>query len=258
MTKVLRIQDRILLGIAFAFDVLDEARLVGGVLPQMYRNLYGWVPPQYQRANLYSAVSYSLKTGLIEKVVKEGKPFFRLTGQGREKLIRDFPLFRFQAKKWDGFWTVLFFDIREIERIIRDLLRKDLKTLTFAMAQRSVYVTPHDIALDLEEYLKFTGLSPKVLVFHSKRIFGGDEKAWARKLWKLDKLNRLYHSVLTDWEKIKKGKEEGKGEGIKLLKNKFLQAVTLDPCLPRELLPKDWTGFKARKLITSFSRLCRL
>lgn len=258
MAKLLRIQDRILLGIAFAFDVLDEARLVGGVLPQMYRNLYGWVPPKYQRANLYSAVSYNLKTGLIEKVVKEGKPFFRLTSQGAKKLVRDFPLFRFQDKKWDGFWTVVFFDIREIERIVRDLLRRDLKTLTFAMAQRSVYVTPHNIASDFEEYLKFTGLFLKVLVFRSKRIFGRDEKAWAARLWKLDKLNRFYKSILTDWEKVKKKEKEEKRKRIRLLKNKFLQAVTIDPCLPRALLPQDWAGFKARTLIIYLSQARRL
>lgn len=219
----------------------------------MYKNLYGWVPPKYQRGNLYSAVSYSLKTGLIERVIKNGQPFFRLTGRGKNKLIRDFPLFRFQEEKWDGFFTVLFFDIREIERIVRDLLRRDLKTLTFAMAQRSVYVTSHNIVSDLEEYLKFTGLFPKVLVFRSKRIFGGDEKAWARKLWKLDKLNRLYKSILTDWKKVEKKKGEEKKEGIRSLKNKFLQAITIDPCLPRELLPNDWAGFKARKLIIQLS-----
>lgn len=255
MAKLLRIRDRILLGIAFALDSLDEARLLGGAVPQMYKNLYGWVPLRYKRENLYAAVSYSLKTGFIEKVVKDGIPVFRLTSRGKNRIVRDFPLFRFQDQKWDGFWTVLFFDIREVERFIRDLLREDLKTLTFVMAQRSTYVTPHNIVADLKEYLGFTGLSDEVIVFRSKKIFGGDEKKWARKLWKLDRLNRAYKSILADWEKSKGMLDDEKKEVVNRLKNQFFRAVAVDPFLPRELLPEDWVGIKARKIIRRNSKI---
>ena len=135
MAKLLRPQDVLLLALAGAGDIFEEISDPLGIMASACKNIYGWVPPKYRRHNFYALMSHSLKTGYIERIIKNGQPYLLLTAKGNDKVKRDFPYFFFQNKKWDGKWRVVIFDIEEVKRRVRDKLRDKLRSLGFGMLQ---------------------------------------------------------------------------------------------------------------------------
>jgi len=229
--------------------------------------MYGWVPEQYKRHNFNHLVWRNIKTGYIEKIEKNGEVYIRLTSQGEKKITRDFPLILLQKRKWDKKWRVAIFDIQEINRGLRDNLRDKLKELGFGMLQKSVFISPHEILHDFSEFIKYSGLEQAIYVFETSNLAMGDPKALANKVWNLDILSEKYREII---EKIEdrylikthdRGKilndtdREDKIKLIKELREKYLVTILQDPFLPKELLPSDWLGDEAKKLIKKLSKI---
>jgi len=102
---------------------------------------------------LHNSLQRMLKTGYIEKIIKNNIPYIRLTNKAHEKLKRDFSLLWMQKERWDGKWRLVFFDIKEKRKNKRDSLRKKLLELGFAMLQKSTYISPHKIEADIYEFI---------------------------------------------------------------------------------------------------------
>lgn len=250
MRKLLRPSDRILLALAFLGDFWEEFKDPLGEMAATYEVLYGWVPLRYQRSNYVRMLGRSLKTGNLEKVVKGDQVCLRLTGESRKRLARDFPLIVLQGKKWDGKWRIVIFDIEEKQRKFRDRLRAKLRELGFGMIQESVWLTPFDIVADLREFLATIGLGSQTFVLVAERDLGGFEKDLAAKIWRLEELNQEYRELLEIWEDRSGGEVK---KLVKELRQRYLEILVKDPLLPKELLPSDWLGERARKLVKTLS-----
>jgi len=264
MKKLLRPQDLLLLGLSNALDVFEEIRDPFEIMAKSYESMYGFVPAKYKRHEFNHLVWRNIKTGYIEKVIKNGMPYLRLTSRGQRKVIRDFSLLRFQKSKWDKKWRVVIFDILELNRKTRDRMRRKLRELGFGMFQQSVYISPHDLARDFAEFTESEGLDEWVYVLEVSRIASGDTKSLANKIWKLDKINEKYSKIEGDVQRNDLISFNGRSkklhlnsrernieiqEGIKKIYEKYLEVVVQDPFLPYELLPADWTGDRVRNLI---------
>jgi len=236
MAKQLRIKDKLLLGLALAGDLYFAIFEPYGL---QAKKIKGILPSDYKAANFYNTVSRLLKTEQIERVVKDGEPYLRLSSQVKKTMIRDFPIFKFAQKPWDHFWRIVFYDIPEEQRRTRVGLKRKLVELGFGKLQESVYISTFDFAEDIREYILAHNLGDWVFVSVSRRLFAGNERALAEKVWNLTELNQRYEDWLENLEKNK-----GKGG---LVYDSFLEIVRDDPCLPRELLPDDWQGEKAKK-----------
>lgn len=252
--KRIRIRDRLLLGLALSTDFLIPAtlRAMRGLPPQ---NLSLWEDPQYKRENLYNLVSRLLKTQEIEKIIKDGQPYLRLSNQGKIKLQRDFPLLKMQVKPWDNYWRLVVFDIKETNHYLRDILREKLKSLGFGKLQQSVYISPYDFEEDLVEFIDSHHLSEKVFVLVAKHRLMGDARILANKVWHLDELEIDYYQLLRKVEKIKsiKSSQERKTKAIQSLRVNYFDLLLKDPLLPKELLPNNWVGFQIRQEISIIS-----
>lgn len=249
MKKLLRPSDRLLFVLGFLGDLFEEVSDPLGIMTASYRQVYGWVPPKYRRHNFRQVVLRLFKTGYLERVVKNGELYLRLTSVGKKKLIRDFPLRRFQRQRWDGKWRIVIFDIEERVRTKRNQLRAKLSKLGFGMIQESVWITPLDIGEDLREFLEAVGLKNETFVLTAHQDLGKDKREVAAKIWQLEEINKAYQEVINLWEEKQK-KRQLLTEGDKQrLKDKYLEALVSDPYLPGELLPQDWVGEKARKII---------
>lgn len=249
--KRIRIRDRLLLGLALSADFLIPAalRAMRGLPPQ---NLSLWEDPQYKKENLYNLVSRLLKTHEIEKIIKNGQPYLRLSNQGEKKLQRDFPLLEMQTKQWDNYWRLVVFDINETKHHIRDTLRGKLKSLGFGKLQQSVYISPYDFEEDLVEFLESHNLEEKVFVLTARHRLMGDAKILANKVWHLDDLEADYYQLLEKINKTKKTElsEKRKIEKIQSLRTDYFDLLLKDPLLPKELLPDHWIGFQVRQEIS--------
>jgi len=251
MAKLLKISDRILLGIAFMGDVFNEARLLGGLVSKKFEVVYGWIPPAYKRSSYCRNVRRLLKTGDIKKKVKGNQVVLTITSLGGKRLAREFPLIKIASKKWDRRWTIFMFDIEEAERRRRDKLREQLLSLTFARLQKSVYITAHNFVEDLREWVESLGLKGKVRIFRAKEVTEENLQDFVEKLWKISKINASYQKLLDQREEVKKLRGRKREEAIRKLKGKLTEIAVKDPFLPQELLPGDWIGDKARKKIGS-------
>jgi len=203
MRKFLRPKDVLFLGLAGFLDVFEEIRDPLGVVADSCKDLYGWVPQRFKKHNFTRLVKRSLKTGEIERIVNNGEIYLRLTAVGKEKTIRDFSMFSLQKQKWDKKWRLVIFDIAEVTRQVRDLLRLKLKKLGFGMLQESVWITPYDFILDLREFLEEKGLDDYVYVMEVFHLLAGDQQELARRVWKLEDLNESYQKLNEEIQNLK-------------------------------------------------------
>ena len=247
---MLRPKDRIMLALGIIGDVWDEARLLGGVVPVNYKQLYGWVPPAYKRNNFYQTVYRSLKTEEMEKVIVNGEPCFRLTSASEKSLVRDFPVFKLQSQPWRKIWTVGVYDVEEIVKWQRQWLMERFLNLGFGRLQRSVYISAYDLGADLREMIAAKKLERKVKIFSKANLAGGHEKELALKVWPIEELNQKYHKIISDCLGISKLSDRKRQEEIQKVRTDYLNVMIEDPHLPFELLPDSWGSRKARELVT--------
>lgn len=253
MKKLLKTQDILLLGLSGGLDLFEEIKDPLSIVSKCYENMYGWVPGKYKRHNFSHLVWRSIKTGHIEKVEKNGEVYIRLTSQGKQKMVRDFPLLSFQKRRWDKKWRFVIFDIQEVNKNARDGLRKKLKELGFGMIQKSVFISPHDVISDLLEFIENLGLGQCVYAFESSTLAVGDLRGLADKVWKLDVLNEKYKYIVDKIQEIKNSHLTATRDRVdslnRPLKSEYLEVLLQDPFLPEELLPVDWFGYKAKEII---------
>ncbi|MBI2055115.1 MAG: hypothetical protein HYT39_03400, partial [Candidatus Sungbacteria bacterium] len=87
MGKILRLKDYILLGAAVGGEVLEEFRLVGGLIPTIMEAQYGFVPARYKRQSYLSTVSRLMATGDISRVTNsKGQAYLKLTSVGGREI----------------------------------------------------------------------------------------------------------------------------------------------------------------------------
>ena len=99
-----------------------------------------------EKQKYYNLLFYLKKAGLVEEKHKDSKKFFILTKKGKNKLIllknknnEKLPK-NFYEKEKNSKFTIVIFDIPEIERRKRDWLRMVLKNLDLKMIQKSVWM----------------------------------------------------------------------------------------------------------------------
>lgn len=201
MSKILSTKDILLLTLAGIKDLFQEINDPLEILSFGYKQMYGFVPGRYARRNFYQAVWRSLKTGDIEKVVKNNRQYLILTTSGKEKVGREFPLTKF-SRKWNKKWVILIFDIEEKSRKLRDRLRNKLRNIGFGMLQESAWITPLPIAGELMDFIKNNNLTNYVFVLEVAGILLGDPKELARRVWHFDKLEEIKIGLGEEKEKI--------------------------------------------------------
>ena len=267
MKKLLRPKDILFLTLAGIGDVMEEARDPLQLMSAAYSNMYGFIPRRYKRHNFLQVVGRSLRTGDIEKVVKDGEVYLRLTSAGKNKVKRDFPVANL-VKKWNKRWTLLIFDIEEKSRIVRDTLRSKLRNIGFGMLQESVWITPLPIGEDVWELIESIGLGNDVFVMEVFALRLGSPKELARKIWHLDKFEEEYFKLKKEIEVVNQlikksndryNKQEAKTplevkisdhsyrlkNKKRLLMKRYLELIISLPPLPRELLPQPFASFNS-------------
>lgn len=249
MRKLVRARDYLLLTLGIVGDTIEEFKDPFSIQEKGHQSLFGYVPYRWQKHNFQRTVYGMLKTGDIEKVIIKGKPVIRLSSQGKEKWVREFPLFSFSQKTWDGWWRIVSFDIPDNLKGRRDSLRNKIERLGMGKLQESLYISPFDFGLDLREFIEFHKLADYVFVFEARHTFGGDPKDLAWRVWQLESIENKYKLLLSAIEGNKPLSSQERFD----LQMKFEETILNDPLLPKELLPNDWIGFKAQKLFITYT-----
>lgn len=227
----------------------------------------------YKHSSIRDATLQLAETGEIDKIIKNGLSFFRLTARGRERLLSFFPISIGQKKVWDRIWRIAVIspvianfnsranrrlpptsrlrrirksaNTKELADKIRTL-RHNLRKMGFKKLSRGVYLSPLPISKDIKEYLLKTDLFGLVTVIESRRLLIGDNAQLAWHIWGLEELVEKYNQVVKGIEKLlnnlkkqKKLSNQSKLQFSAILSDYFSLLET-DPGLPKKLLPTDW------------------
>jgi phenylacetic acid degradation operon negative regulatory protein len=253
MKKLLKTRDRILLVLADLGDLYEQLRDPGGILGNYFEIVYGWVPYKYRKSNFRASVERMLRVGYIEKIVKNGEPYLRLTSRGRERIIRDFPIFALRDKKWNKRCTLIVFDVEEAKKREREKFRYWLLGLGAGFVQRSVYIIAYDITAEISEAVEQFSLIHEVKVFPTTLEFVGDRKKFAFEVWRIERLQKDYQKILESLKTVPQYQGRERKRLISDLRGEFLDVLRCDPLLPKELLPERWIGTEVRKLVKMLS-----
>ena len=179
-----------------------------------------------------TALSRLAGEGWVERQREGRLSFYKLTDQGHAAF--DEPTKRIYAgtgRDWDGEWTV-----------------------AVEAQDTSNRLSEHGfIVLGGKAWLRIggdvSGLPDDLLVISGK---GSDLPAPLLSLWKLDDHATHYTTFITDWQAFGAPENLSPGSAMAartLLIHDWRRIVLRDPALPDALLPADWIGHKARKLV---------
>ncbi|MFC1711697.1 PaaX family transcriptional regulator C-terminal domain-containing protein [Patescibacteria group bacterium] len=237
-------------------------------------NFFYWRLKDYQQSSVRDATLQLVESGDIDKIVRNGVPLFRLTSQGRHRLLSFFTQSWGQRRVWDKIWRLAIISqnvrlpqkvkgkkkskklMRVQEKQARDLrkLRRKLKNLGFRKLSRGVYITPLPISSKIKDFsLETKTISAKITVIESRRLLIGDNEQLANHIWGINKLYESYKEIITKTDALLKKIKQEKGLMQKakvqfhLILSAYFSLLETDPGLPKKLLPRDWPANLAKE-----------
>jgi len=183
-----------------------------------------------------------LKKEILTTTDEHGEKRLVITNKGHKIYYKEYPLTKLREEKWDGFWTLVTYDIPELLRSDRRYIRNKLLKLGFGNPHKSNYVTPLNIHKEIKELIDNKNYKEYAWVLRAKRILGLSNKEIAKRAWPLSDLNYMYSKLFKMVDDIKDDPSL-----LELWKHYFRATRHNDPLLPFELLPNDWQGEKCYK-----------
>lgn len=236
--------------LTFIFDQYQEFSI-----KNYYRSFY-FPGAYFTRESLHKLVYKMAKVKEIEKIQDKGDVYLKLTSKGGKFFDESISLQSLSQREWDRIWRLVIFDIKEIERKIRNRIRKKLKSWGFAMWQESVYISPHPILPEIDEFLKSKKLFPKVVTLEARLVGVKNPKKFA---WVIFKLKNLYKDYLNLEKKINKLEEKKDLSQIKtdlfFIIEEFKNIVLNDPFLPKGLIEEKWPRERIKKRIKNLLKV---
>lgn len=203
---------------------------------------FDWLrPADYDQDKFQSAIWRAKRKQYIEKRAGAGEPALILTKEGEEKVLKRFPLLKLASRLWRGWWLVVTFDIPEAELLSRKSIRRQLLNIGFGQWQKSVYVSPHDIADDLAKLLKNNRLEDKVVPMLAKRILSGNDWEFARHIFHIDEIEAEYQKIIDSLKPPLKPSPKHR-DFLRRQFSRYIEILQRDPFLPRGLAPETGYG----------------
>ncbi len=152
------------------------------------------------------------------------------------------------ARSWDGRWLLVLARIPETERAARHLLRTRLSWAGFGSPAPGVWLSAHTERLgEAEHLLRQAGVLDEAPVFVVEHRAGAGMADLVRRAWDLDGIEQSYREFMAGH--ATRQAPDPLAFQVDLV-HAWRRFPWLDPGLPRELLPPDWSGEQAARLFT--------
>lgn len=169
-----------------------------------------------------------------------------ITQTGLKRLKSSMPVYQ-KKRPWDKVVYLVTYDIPASQNYHRDELRRVLKRLGAGMLQKSVWLTPYNPGKILKDFSNQSNFQGEIIVscIGKDGYIGEQElKSLIVRVYQLDDLNIRYQKFIQKITNQSFDKSYAYTYYLSILKN--------DPQLPFELLPEDWLGDKAYRVLTKF------
>jgi phenylacetic acid degradation operon negative regulatory protein len=174
---------------------------------------------------------------------------WRLTGSAR-RLLTDgaerIYSFAGPAGQWDGRWLLVTARIPEAERQARHVVRTRLRWAGFGSLRAGLWVSPHvDREAEAVRVLREAGLAASGHVFVATRSGLGDVRAMVAEAWDLAAIEDTYEEFIAQFKDA--APDDVLVRQVELV-HAWRRFPSVDPALPRELLPARWSGLEAARI----------
>jgi phenylacetic acid degradation operon negative regulatory protein len=163
---------------------------------------------------------------------------------------------------WDGQWHMVLYSVPEIERALREQLRKKLAWCGFGPLSSGVWLSPHDRTEQVRAAF-VDSAAVQLDVFRSRSNGIDADRDIAARSWDLDDLDRSYVELLDRYRPRLPAYRAGELSGVDALVERMLLVHDYrrfpfrDPDLPPELLPAGWHGRVAHEVFLEAHGLLR-
>lgn len=172
-------------------------------------------------------------------------PGRRLLTEGAERIYT----FGSAEHPWDGRWLVLLVSVPESKRDLRHQLRTRLSWAGFGTPEAGVWVTP-DTTREAEalDILKDLQLADEAMSFTASYGAVGSVDSMVGRAWDLTELENRYEEFIDEFTGLNPPAGDPVLRAQTRLVHEWRRFPFLDPRLPRDLLPANWSGAKAAEL----------
>ena len=196
----------------------------------------------------YHAIKQSLynmtKNGLLTRTKKRSTLEITITELGKKRIESVFPVYH-TKRPWDEHMYLISYDIPRKANKIRNLLREYIRRSGGALLQESLWLSPFNPTLLLEEFISIHPIPGTVLVskLGTDGTIGEENlETLIRRIYHLNRLSERYE------EFIVKHKQKNTPKSLLSLSLDYMSILKDDPQLPFALLPKDFPGEAAYHL----------
>jgi phenylacetic acid degradation operon negative regulatory protein len=211
-----------------------------------------------------TAVLRLAREGWLEARLVGRRSYYRLTPSGRRHTEdAQKRVYAAVPPAWDGRWTLVFFGFPPMKKRRRDALRRALAWEGFGNLAPGLMIHPASDPASLRHALDDEGAIEEVLVLEA----GSAARSHRRKLagliaggWNLAALAAEYRDFTARFAPLGDALARATPDpptsflARSLAVHEFRRIVLRDPLLPSELLPRDWAGAAAERLLETIYR----
>jgi phenylacetic acid degradation operon negative regulatory protein len=174
---------------------------------------------------------------------------WRLTGNARRMLTggaERIYTFTGPGADWDGRWLLVYARVPESDRRARHVVRTRLSWAGFGSLGAGLWISPHpDREAEAVGVIRAAGLDGDAHVFVATRSGLGDVRVMVAEAWDLAAVEDQYEQFIEEFRDPESG--DALARQVELV-HAWRRFPSIDPALPRELLPARWSGLEAARL----------
>jgi phenylacetic acid degradation operon negative regulatory protein len=155
--------------------------------------------------------------------------------------------FRGFAPAWDGRVVLVLARVPESDRATRHRLHTRLGWAGFGSPAPGTWISPHtERAAEVDTLLASAGVAD-ARIFVAEHVGGAGLASMVRQAWDLDSVEASYREFLGRFGSADGGEPLAR---LVALVHAWRRFPSIDPALPRELLPSRWSGERAAQLFS--------
>ncbi|KAB2330487.1 phenylacetic acid degradation operon negative regulatory protein PaaX [Cytobacillus depressus] len=233
-----------------------------------------WVGSLIQLMNQFGVSESSVRGAILRMVQSHllqvrkigNKSYYSVTPQGGRRVDDGVKrVYAAPSQTWDGEWRILMYSFPEEKRDLRNEIRKELNWTGFGMISNSTWVSPNPLEKQVLDMITTYKIEDYTMLFSSSTIVSHDDQSVIDKGWDLGKIADEYGIFIDKYSpKFDELREKALNNSLTDLEcyiertqivHEYRKFLFQDPGFPRDLLPKNWPGMKARELFWNIHQL---
>jgi phenylacetic acid degradation operon negative regulatory protein len=172
-------------------------------------------------------------------------PGQRLLSEGARRIYS----FGRDEVEWDGRWLLLLVSVPESQRDLRHRIRTQLNWAGFGSPAAGVWVSPHPSQqAEGQRILADAGMDSSAMSFVASYGQLGSQDMLVARSWDVGALEQRYEDFIDEFTGLNPATGEAALQAQTRLVHEWRRFPFLDPRLPAQLLPENWSGAKAADL----------